>query len=146
MQLQGRTALITGASRGIGAEIAIELARRGVDVILTSRTAAPGGKIAGSLAETAEAVEQVGGTAHVIAADLTLTDEVERLAAEALDWHGRVDILVNNAAFLGAPMYHSLDQLSLKNWQRQLTVNLTAPFILAKALVPGCGRPAGAPS
>jgi NAD(P)-dependent dehydrogenase (short-subunit alcohol dehydrogenase family) len=137
MKLQGRTALITGASRGIGAATAVELARRGVDVIITSRTAEPGGKIAGSLAETAEAVATAGGTAKVIPADLTLTDEVERMAAEAAAWHGHVDIVVNNAAFLGAPMYHSLDQLSLKNWERQLTVNLTAPFILAKALVPG---------
>jgi len=143
MQLKGRTALITGASRGIGAETAIELARRGVDVILTSRTAEPSEKMPGSLAETAEAVRQVGGVAYVVPADLTLTDEVEAAAAKALEWHGRVDILVNNAAFLGAPMYQSLDDLSLKNWQRQLTVNLTAPFILAKAFVPGMREAGG---
>jgi NAD(P)-dependent dehydrogenase (short-subunit alcohol dehydrogenase family) len=137
MKLDGRIALVTGASRGVGQAIAVELARRGADVILAARTVdqpVPG--MPGPLAETAAAVEAAGRRAHVVAADLTDTGQVEQLAVDALAWEGRVDVLVNNAAFLGRAAYHSLDEMSLKNFERQLTVNVVAPFILAKGLVP----------
>lgn len=137
MELKGKVALVTGASRGIGAEIAKELSRRGCDLIITARTVDPSEKMPGSLSETATAIRAAGGEVTMIGADLTMTESVESLAAQALEWRGRVDVLVNNAAFLGRPMYENLDELSLKNWVRQLTVNLTAPFILAKAFVPG---------
>ena len=72
----------------------------------------------------------------MIAADLTDPESVTALAEEALAWRDPVDVLVNNAAFLGRAAYHSLDELELKNFVRQFTVNVTAPFILSKALVP----------
>jgi NAD(P)-dependent dehydrogenase (short-subunit alcohol dehydrogenase family) len=137
MDLKGRTALVTGASRGVGQAISLELARRGADVILAARTVSdpiPG--MAGTLAETAAQVEALGQRAHVVAADLTDTTSVERLAEQALAWRGGVDVLVNNAAFLGRAAYHNLDELELKNFVRQITVNVVAPFILTKALVP----------
>ena len=137
MDLEGRVALVTGASRGVGRAISVELARRGADVILAARTVSdPVPGMPGTLAETAAQVESLGRAAHVVAADLTDTDAVERLADQALEWRGRVDVLVNNAAFLGRAAYHDLDELHLKNFVRQLTVNVTAPFVLAKALVP----------
>jgi NAD(P)-dependent dehydrogenase (short-subunit alcohol dehydrogenase family) len=137
MKVEGRVALVTGASRGVGRAIALELARRGADVILAARTVSePIPEMPGTLAETASEVEALGREAHVVAADLTDPDAIQRLADAARAWRGRVDVLVNNAAFLGRAAYHDLDELSLKNFVRQLTVNVTAPFILAKALVP----------
>jgi NAD(P)-dependent dehydrogenase (short-subunit alcohol dehydrogenase family) len=136
MKLEGRIALVTGASRGVGRAIALELARRGADVILAARTVSdPVPGMPGTLSETAAEVQALGREAHIVAADLTDTDSVQRLAEQALAWRERVDVLVNNAAFLGRAAYHDLDELSLKNFVRQFTVNVTAPFILAKALV-----------
>ena len=137
MKVSGRTVLVTGASRGVGLATALELARRGADLILSARTVdqpIPG--MPGTLAETAAAVRALGREAHVIAADLNDADSVQSLAEQALAWRGRVDALVSNAAFLGRAAYHNLDELDLKNFMRQFNVNVTASFILSKALVP----------
>lgn len=137
MQLSGRIASVTGASRGVGQAIALELARRGADVVLSARTVdepVPG--MPGTLAETAEQVRDLGRQAHIVPADLSDAASVERLAQGALEWRGRVDVLVSNAAFMGRAAYHSLDELELKNFLRQFAVNVTASFVLTKALVP----------
>lgn len=137
MRLAGRVALVTGASRGLGQAIALELARRGADVALAARSVeeAPAG-LSGTLTETADQVRALGSEAHVVAADLNDPASVEHLAEAALEWRDRIDVLVNNAAFLGRAAYHSLDELDLKNFVRQFNVNVTAPFVLAKSLVP----------
>jgi citronellol/citronellal dehydrogenase len=138
VDLDGRVALVTGASRGIGRCIALELASKGVSVAIAARTLEAGsGRMAGSLHETADAIRALGPDAFPIACDLNEVEHVGDLAAEAMGWKGQVDILVNNAAFLGRATFHSLDELSLANWQRQLNVNVTAPLLLTKALVPG---------
>jgi NAD(P)-dependent dehydrogenase (short-subunit alcohol dehydrogenase family) len=137
MKLENTIALVTGASRGVGQAIAVEFARRGADVILAARTVSdpiPG--MPGTLSETAEMVRALGREAHMVAADLNDLASVEHLAEAALAWRGRVDVLVNNAAFLGRAAYHNLDELSFKNFERQFAVNVFAPFMLTKALVP----------
>lgn len=137
MQLKGRVALVTGASRGIGRATAIALAQRGAAVVVAARTLEAGsGRLAGSLQETVERIEAAGGEAFPITCDLNAVEQVPDLATSALAWRGRVDVLVNNAAFLGKATFHSLDELSLANWQRQLNVNLTAPMLLIQALAP----------
>lgn len=137
MKLAGRVALVTGASRGVGQATALELARRGADLVIAARTVSdPVPGMPGTLAETADAARALGREVEVVAADLNDPASVSHLAEEALSWKGRVDVLVNNAAFLGRAAYHNLDELELKNFVRQFQVNVTAPFILSKALVP----------
>jgi NAD(P)-dependent dehydrogenase (short-subunit alcohol dehydrogenase family) len=115
----------------------MELARRGASVVMAARTLYPGsGRLAGSLQETAELVRARGGEAFPMACDLDDVEHVSDLATGALRWKGHVDVLVNNAAFLGKATFHSVDELSLANWQRQLNVNVTSPLFLAKTLVP----------
>jgi NAD(P)-dependent dehydrogenase (short-subunit alcohol dehydrogenase family) len=144
MRVSGRVVVVTGASRGVGQATAWELARRGADVVLAARSvdAAPEG-MSGTLEETAEGVRKQGGQAYIVAADLNDARSVESLAEQALGWRGRVDVLVNNAAFLGRAAYHSLDELELKNFVRQFNVNVVAPFILSKALVPAMRQAGG---
>lgn len=136
MHLNGSVALVTGASRGIGRAIALALAARGSSVVLAARTLEPGGRTAGSLHETADAIVASGGTALPVACDLDDVAHVEALARTALAWRGRLDVLVNNAAFLGRATFHGVDELTLASWQRQLNINVTAPLRLTQAIAP----------
>lgn len=136
MQLEGRVALVTGASRGVGHATALALAKRGVALVLAARTLEPDPRIPGSLAETCTQIAALGGEALPVACNLSDINQVHELAAQALGWKGRVDLLVNNAAYLGKGTYASLDEITVSNWERQLTVNVTAPLLLTKAVVP----------
>lgn len=134
-RFSGRRAIVTGASRGIGAGVAERLAAEGASVALVARTAEPGGKLAGSLRETAERLAAGGGVAAAIVADLADADDRARVvpaAEEALG--GPVDILVNNAA---AAMYGPLVELPLKRRRLLFELNVHAPLDLVQAVVAG---------
>jgi 3-hydroxybutyrate dehydrogenase len=126
MESMTRTAIVTGAGRGIGAAIAVALARRGVRVALTARSAR-------ELQRTVNAVEAIGGTAVALPADLAEPASVEHILVEAARRLGAPDILVNNAGMAeGAALGRTDDAL----WDRHLAVNLTAAFWLCRALGP----------
>lgn len=130
----GRRALVTGASRGIGASIAERLAAEGAAVAITARTLEPGGHLSGSLSETRDRLARYGGKVAAIVADLTDEDArlgiVER-AAEALG--GPIEILVNNAA---AAIYSPVAEISLKRRKIMFDANVHATLDLAQAAVP----------
>jgi citronellol/citronellal dehydrogenase len=135
--LDGRVAMVTGASRGIGAAIARRLGAEGASVAIVARSLEPGsgGHLAGSLAETAQAIEHAGGRALPLVADLSDAacnrDALVRATEAEL---GPVDILVNNAA---ACFYLSLDDTSERRLRVAYEVNVVTPYLLAKAVVPG---------
>ncbi|MFE6508429.1 SDR family NAD(P)-dependent oxidoreductase [Nocardioides sp. NPDC057767] len=135
-RLDRRRALVTGASRGIGAGIAERLAAEGADVVIVARTAEPGGShLGGSLAETAQRVAAYGTRVESYAADLA--DELSRAtivpAAEEL-LGGPVDILVNNAA---AAIYQPLADFPLRRRRVTFEANVHAPLDLIQAVLPG---------
>jgi NAD(P)-dependent dehydrogenase (short-subunit alcohol dehydrogenase family) len=119
----GETALVTGATSGIGREIALELARRGATVVVHGRSAERGAKVV-------QDIENAGGKARFVAADLTDADDVRRLAAEA----GPVDVLINNAGIYKFGETASTDDAI---FDEHVNVNLRAPYILVQKLVPG---------
>jgi citronellol/citronellal dehydrogenase len=134
--LAGRVALVTGASRGIGAAIARRYAQEGAAVAIVARSLEPGsgGHLAGSLRETADAVVAAGGTALPLVADLSdpgcdRAAIVAQVAAEL----GPVDVLVNNAA---ACFYLSIDETSERRLRVAYEVNVITPYLLTKAVVP----------
>jgi len=121
--LTGKTALVTGATAGIGYAIAQQLAAEGADVIVHGRNAERGAK-------AVQAIENAGGKARFIAADVSDAADVRRLADEA----GAVDILVNNAGiYRFAPTFETTDA----DFDDQLNTNLRAPYVLVQKLVPG---------
>jgi NAD(P)-dependent dehydrogenase (short-subunit alcohol dehydrogenase family) len=120
--LAGSTALVTGATSGIGREIALELAERGAEVVVHGRSAERGAK-------TVRDIQNAGGKARFIAADLNNADDVRRLAAEA----GRVDILINNA---GIYKFGGTTDTDDATFNEHVNINLRAPFILVQRLVP----------
>jgi NAD(P)-dependent dehydrogenase (short-subunit alcohol dehydrogenase family) len=122
MDLAGKTALVTGATAGIGRAVAESLAQHGADVIVHGRDPKRG-------AEAVESIRADRGTARFIAADLGDADDVERLAREA----GAVDILVNNG---GIYEFTSTLDTSVSSIDRHFAINARAPFQLVAALVP----------
>ena len=119
----GNTALVTGATAGIGYAIALELARQGAEVVVHGRNADRGAK-------AVQQIENAGGTARFVSADLSDADDVRRLAAEA----GDVDILVNNAGIYEFAGTFDTDDA---DFDAHFDTNLRAPYILVQKLVPG---------
>lgn len=137
MDLRGKVALVTGASRGIGKRIALTLARSGADIVLSARTADPGqSKLPGTINETAEEVRALGVKALPIRADLTIRDDVRRLYQTALEHFGRVDVLVNNAAYIGKGMFESFLDTPLDSWDKHIGVDLIATVISIRMTLP----------
>ena len=130
----GRRILVTGASRGIGAAAARRFAAEGADVAIVARTVAEHDHLAGSLAETAEAMRRFGGSVAMIAADLADENDRARIAPSAVaELGGPIDVLVNNAA---AAMYSPLIDFRLKRRRLTFEVNVHAPLDLVQAVAP----------
>ena len=132
-QLKGKIAIITGASRGIGAAIAYRFAAEGARVLVTARTLEPDGKLPGSLRETAERIRALGAEVHCVQADLSDPSAREGIVPEALTHFGGVDILVNNAAW--ARFRPTLQQLP-RHAHQAFEINFFAPLELSQQVIP----------
>lgn len=125
--LSGRIALVTGASRGIGAATAQALARDGAHVILTARTA-------GGLEEVEDAIHNAGGTATIAPLNLTDGDSIGRLAGAVAERWGKLDLLMLNAALLGT--LGPVSQIDPKEMSQVMTLNVSAQVALIAAFDP----------
>ena len=128
MRLEGKTALITGASRNIGREIALSFAREGADLVLSSLQSP------GELEEVAAECRELGVSTFTATADIADGDQCRRLVEESLAALGKVDVLVSNAAIRP---HHPLLSVTDEDWHRVFGINLHSSFYLAKAVLPG---------
>ncbi|CAN5854276.1 SDR family oxidoreductase [soil metagenome] len=122
-KLKGQVALVTGASSGIGQAIAIALGKAGAKVIVNYRSSEDGAR------ETVEQIEEAGGEATAVQADVSKEEEVIRLFQETLGTYGGLDILIGNA---GIQQDNKLTEMSLEDWQKVIDVNLTGQFLCAR--------------
>jgi citronellol/citronellal dehydrogenase len=133
-KLDGRTAIVTGASRGIGRAIAELLATEGARVVCAARTLNEGEhRLTGSLATTVKAIRDAGGEASPVATDISAEPECLALVERARALYGAVDILVNNAAL---NYYIATAEYPTNRWVKAFAINVHAPFILSKAVLP----------
>ena len=121
--LDGRTAFVTGAGRGIGLAITARLLADGARVVMVDRDAAA----------VEGAAKRLGGAARAIVADVTRTADVNAAVTAAHDWHGRLDVVVNNAGITGRsfPTWELTDD----DWHQVLAVDLTSVFLVCRAAV-----------
>jgi NAD(P)-dependent dehydrogenase (short-subunit alcohol dehydrogenase family) len=133
----GKVVIITGASRGVGKQAALDFARRGANVVLAARTVEPDNALPGTLGETLKLIEGFGVGSLAVATDLAQEEDLKRLVASAVERFGGVDILINNAAattgnIWGKPFL----ELTRGEWLYQFAVNTHAPFTLTQLVVP----------
>ncbi len=126
-RLEGKVALVTGASRGIGRATALALAREGARVVVAARTQP-------KLEKAAREVEALGAQALAVPADVSQEEDVERLKEKALESFGRVDILVNNA---GVGKYGAVQALSPQDYDWMMNTNMRSSFLCTRAFLPG---------
>lgn len=124
-RLRGRVALVTGASRGLGASTAVALAREGAHVIVTARTE-------GGLTELDDVIKAEGGSATLVPVDMRDFDALDRLGAAIFERWKKLDILIGNAGVLGklTPLAHA----EPKMWDEVMAVNVTANYRLVRSL------------
>lgn len=124
--LEGRTAVVTGAGRGLGKAIALALAQAGAQVALVARSSP-------QLEQTAEEIRGGNGAAEVFPADISKEEQVERLATAVTARWSKVHILVNNA---GVNVRNPTTDFAPADWRRVIDTNLVAPFLLCRAFLP----------
>ncbi len=133
-KLDGKTAIVTGASRGIGEAIAVLFAAEGANVVCAARTLNEGDHmLEGSLANTVRIITEAGGTAIPVACNVSSEQECRQLIDTTVSTYGTVDILVNNAAL---NYYLPIVDYDVNKWTRAFAVNVHGPFMLSQFVLP----------
>ena len=131
--LDGKVAVITGASRGIGRDMAVVFAREGAKVVVSARTEKEGDfRIPGSIETAVNRILGEGGEATGIRCDVTQESEIEALFEQTVEQYGRIDILVNNAAIL---IPGKVEEMQIRHWDLLYRVNIRGPFVGCKLVL-----------
>ena len=125
--LEGKVALVTGASQGLGRALALAYAKEGANLVISSRSA-------DSLETVAEEARGSGVEVLAVPADLSHSEDVQKLVDAAVERFGKIDVLVNNAGLLGPRV--RIEEYPEDEWRSVLDANLTGPFLVSKAAIP----------
>jgi len=123
---EGEVALVTGSSRGIGRAIAIELAKRGINIVINNDKYPQEGL------EVLDEINKIGQRAIYIQADVSDPDQVKKMIEKIIDEFGRIDVLINNAGITRDKMLENMD---IDHWDRVISVNLTGTFNCTKSVI-----------
>lgn len=140
MSLQGKTLFITGASRGIGREIALRAARDGANIVIAAKSAEPHAKLPGTIHSVAAEVEAAGGKALALQLDVRDEEAVRKALAQANEHFGGIDALVNNA---GAIKLTGVQHIELKRFDLMHQINTRAVLLCSQAALPYLKKSAG---
>jgi NAD(P)-dependent dehydrogenase (short-subunit alcohol dehydrogenase family) len=124
--LEGKVAMITGASQGLGRALALAYAKEGAQVVINSRSEV-------SIRPVAEEIESTGAEVLALAADVSKSADVEKMVDAVVERFGHVDVLVNNAGVLGPRV--AIVEYPEDEWRRVIDANLTGPFLVSKAVI-----------
>jgi NAD(P)-dependent dehydrogenase (short-subunit alcohol dehydrogenase family) len=137
LDLTGKVVIVTGASRGVGRQAALDFARRGAKVVLAARTVDPDATLPGSLGEVSQAIKAIGGEVLVVQTDLAKRADLKNLVDAAVGRFGGIDVLVNNAAStVGSAWDKKFLDLTFEEWSDAFDINLHAPFTLMQLVTP----------
>jgi citronellol/citronellal dehydrogenase len=131
--LAGKTLFISGASRGIGKEIALRAARDGANIVIAAKTTEPDPRLPGTIYTAAHEIEAAGGKALPLAVDIRDEAAVQSAVAQAVEHFGGIDILVNNASAIG--ITGTLDT-TLKRYDLMMDINVRGTFVCSQACIP----------
>ncbi len=125
--LEGKVAMVTGASQGLGRALALAYAREGAMLVINSRNYE-------SIRDVVDEIHSLGVEVFGIGADVTSSSDVEDLVDVAVEHYDRIDVLVNNAGLLGPRV--AIEEYPEDEWRRVLDANLTGPFLVSRAAIP----------
>jgi len=133
VDLSGKTAIVTGGSRGIGKAIALALARAGANIVIAARSEGESPSLPGTIYNTADEIKELGGKALPVRCDVTSAGEVQNMMEKAMSTYGAIDILVNNAGALHGATFLGTEISDFCNiWQ----VNVLGPFLCTHSVLP----------
>jgi len=133
VDLSGKTAIVTGGSRGIGKAISLALAQAGANVVIAARSEEESPNPPGTIYKTAEEIQNLGGKAIAVRCDVTEGDEVKNMVEQAMATYGAIDILVNNA---GVMLGSSFLETEVTDFSNTWRVNVLGAFLCTKAVLP----------
>ncbi len=130
--LSGKTAIVTGSSRGLGKAIAVEFAQQGANVVVAARTSDPHPRISGTILDTVNEIKSDGGSAIAVRCDVSNDEHLTNLLQATVDQFGGIDILIHNAAAL---IPGGIRELTSKRWDLLWNVNVRPLYVLASGAV-----------
>ncbi len=133
-RLDGRVALVTGAGKGLGRAFCVRLAEEGADIVAITRADIQG------LEATAAEVRSLGREVFISQVDVSVEKETLRMASESVERFGRIDILVNNAAYYYGVSRKPFSEVSVDEWDRMMAVNVRGPWLCARSVFPEMKR------
>ena len=133
MSFANKTAVITGATRGIGKAIALRLAREGANIVIAAKSIEENAKLGGTIYSAAAEVEAAGGKALAVQCDIRFDEQVQHVIAKTIETFGGIDILVNNASAISLT---STEQTEAKRYDLMYSINVRGTFFVTKACIP----------
>jgi citronellol/citronellal dehydrogenase len=133
MSFQNKTAVITGATRGIGKTIALKLAAEGANIVIAAKSVEENPKLGGTIYSAAKEIEEAGGKALAIQCDIRFEEQIQNVVEQTIKTFGGIDILINNASAISLT---TTEQTETKRFDLMHSINVRGTFLMTKACIP----------